>query len=177
MSTIKAETISNQLALAHKVLEDTVAGLAAPQLHWQPNGKAHSVAANYVHVIVQEDVIISALLKDEKPLFASTFANATGISEIPPLPTTELVNWHEWGERVQIDLEAMFAYRQAVYQNTADYLASVNDVALDESIDTGFLGEMSKFDLINLTVLTNCNWHTGEISTVKGLQGLQGYPF
>jgi hypothetical protein len=26
-------------------------------------------------------------------------------------------------------------------------------------------------------VLTNCNWHTGEISCLKGDHNLKGYPF
>ena len=172
-----AGTLREQLTLAHKVLEDTVSGINEEQAHWQPGGQAHSIAANYAHIVVQEDVIVNVLLKGGDPLFATTFAGKTGLSDIPPLPSTELVKWQEWGEQLRLDLETVAAYSQAVYNSTEAYLDTVTDDVLLQNIDTGFLGEMSKFELLNLTVLTNCNWHTGEISAVKGLQGLKGYPF
>lgn len=177
MTKIKVNTLRDQLTLAHQILEDTIKGVSAEHAHWQPASNAHSVAANYAHVIVQEDVIISALLKGEKPLFATQYAEMTGLSQLPPLPTTQLVNWQAWGQHLEVDLAAAQAYSQSVYANTHTYLESISDEDLGQTINTGFLGEMTKFELLNLTVLTNCNWHTGEISAVKGLQGLQGYPF
>ncbi len=177
MTNVKVNTLKAQLELAHNVFEDTVKGVGDEQAHWKPEGKAQSVAANYAHVVVQEDVIVNVLLKGTKPIFETSFAETTGLSEIPPLPSTALVNWEEWGARLKIDFEVAAKYAEAVYTNTAAYLDSVRDEDLEMMIDTVFLGEMSKFDLLNLTVLTNCNWHTGEISTIKGLQGLQGYPF
>lgn len=177
MSTIKANILNDQLALTHKIFNETLDGISTEVAQWQPAGRAHSIAANYAHVIVQEDVIVSVLLKGEQPLFATTFANVTGLSELPPLPETELVNWHDWGSHLVINLDQMKAYREAVYANTNAYLKSVSDDDLGQNIDTGFLGTMTKFDLVNLAVLNNCNWHIGEISAVKGLQGLMGYPF
>jgi hypothetical protein len=64
-----------------------------------------------------------------------------------------------------------------VFEVTDGYLASISDETLAQCIDTKFLGEMTIFELINLAVLSNCQWHTGEISAIKGLQNLQGYPF
>ncbi len=78
---------------------------------------------------------------------------------------------------VKIDLAAISLYRKAVFENTDAYLASIADEELAKRINSGFLGELSIFELINMSVLTNANWHTGEISAMKGLQDLQGYPF
>ncbi len=177
MNQVQVNTLRQQLGLMHKVLEDTIAGLTDSQAHWQPAGQAHSIAANYAHVVVQEDVIINVLLKRRKPFFAIEFAGQTSLSEIPPLPDTQLVNWHAWGEKLTLDLKAINSYSQAVYDNTDAYLADIDDTELSNTIDTVFLGEMTKFELINLALLANCGWHTGEISAIKGLQSLTGYPF
>ncbi len=39
------------------------------------------------------------------------------------------------------------------------------------------LGEQTVGWVLSVFVLANCDWHTGEISCLKGSHGLKGYPF
>src|SRR5262245_26745440 len=81
MTTIKASVLREQLTLAHKILDDTFAGITESQAHWQPSGSAQPIAAHYAHVVVQEDRTIN-LLKGCDPLVASSFAGKAGLSEL-----------------------------------------------------------------------------------------------
>jgi hypothetical protein len=98
----------------------------------------------------------------------------TGWSEPHPLDGP----WDEWGRRVTIDLPAMRAYAQAVYANTDAYLATVTPEEWSRPLDLTPVGTGHQTVGFLLTlVLLDGAAHCGEISTIKGLQGLQGYPF
>ncbi|HEX2620891.1 MAG TPA: DinB family protein, partial [Phototrophicaceae bacterium] len=118
MSAIKAGVVREQLTLAHKILEDTFAGITEEQAHWKPNYKAHSVAANFAHVVAQEDLVINALLQGRDPLIATRSVMKSGLSEMPPTPTDHIPNWQDWGDNLKIDLPAIIAYSKAVFENT-----------------------------------------------------------
>ncbi|MCB0090879.1 MAG: hypothetical protein KDE54_23450, partial [Caldilineaceae bacterium] len=55
-----------------------------------------------------------------------------------------------------------------------DYLSTLNDSDLAREIELPF-GKFSVGWVFNI-MLMNTYCHTGEISTIKGLQGLKGYP-
>ncbi len=94
----------------------------------------------------------------------------SGISEPPPPPGT----WGEWGHSVKIDLAALRPYAQAVYASVGAYLARLSDTDLERATDTP-VGSMPLGAFIGLWIL-NAHCHAGEISCLKGLHGLQGYP-
>lgn len=174
MSNIKAEILRQQIAQAHNFLNNTMAGLTQEQAHQTPEGKAHSIAANYAHILIQEDVVISKL-KNQKPLIASSFVDKSGISDLPPVPTEHIPDWSEWSRHVQVNLSAAAGYGEAVFEQTNNYLTSLSDTELDVEIDPKFIAKRSLFAFINMVILSNCQWHTGEISALKGLQNLKGY--
>ncbi len=166
--------LRQQFKMGHEFLEGTLQGVAAEQAHWTPPGKAQPLGANYAHVVLTEDFIINALLQGAAPLMASTWAAKNGVSEMPP----QAPPWNDWASRVQIDLAALHSYAQAVYEATDSYLASLADEDLNRSLDLtaiGF-GQQTMGFLLGV-LLFNVHTHTGEIACLKGLQGLQGYPF
>jgi hypothetical protein len=65
-----------------------------------------------------------------------------------------------------------------VHAASNDYLASLKDEDLSRSIDLGALGigKLTLGQLLTAGVLGNAWTHCGEISCLKGLQGLKGYP-
>jgi hypothetical protein len=79
---------------------------------------------------------------------------------------------------VKVDLPALKAYAEKVYANTDSILAGMSDDDLQTMVDVSSagLGVLPKQVLITLLLL-NAAAHTGEISAIKGVQGLQGYPF
>jgi hypothetical protein len=151
--------LREQVQQAHAFLEATMEGVTPEQAHWTPPGVANSLAATYVHAIASEDLAINMVLKGGAPLYASEWAEKTGISEVQPLTTAE------WARRVRIDLPATRRYALAVRAATDAYLA------------TNFgLGQMTVAALLSRMVLGHIDNMCGEISVLKGLQGAKGYP-
>jgi hypothetical protein len=78
-----------------------------------------------------------------------------------------------------MDLPAFNAYAQAVYASIDDYLASLDDEAMERMIDLSSIGmgERKSGFVLSMILLGDTFSHCGEISCLKGLQGLKGYPF
>ena len=165
--------LRQQLKEAHDWMEGTMQGVTSQHLHWQPPGKANTLAACYIHVVMGEDWAINTLLKGGAPLAATTHAGKAGFSEPPPADPT--VSWYEWGRRVKVDLPAMQKYAQAVYANSDKYLSTLKESELDQKIDTP-LGAQTRLWLLSNVVIGHIHNFAGEISCLKGLQGLKGYP-
>ncbi|CAN5467025.1 hypothetical protein BH10CHL1_BH10CHL1_10570 [soil metagenome] len=185
MSTEQNAAISllrKQIQGAHQLLQGTMQSVTADMAHWTPDGSANPIDANYAHVVLGEDGLINGMLKGSAPLFAATWAGKTGINQMPPSPDPAhpgFPNWSAWAHDVQIDLQALHGYAQAVFAATDAYLATLNDGDLQGKADLSALGfsESSIADALNGGILSNTYTHTGEIACLKGLQGAQGYPF
>ena len=154
----------------HEWLEATMQGLTSEHLHWRPAGKANPIAASYAHVVFSEDAIFNMVLKGGAPMMATSWAGKTGASEPPP-PDDK---WFDWSRRVKVDVNAMHKYAQAVYANTDAYIASLKDSDLSRKA-RGPVGEQPVLTFLNI-LSGHVRDFTGEISAVKGLQGLKGYP-
>jgi hypothetical protein len=170
-SRAAVEQVRAQYKLAHDVLEGTMQGMESDHLHWTPDGKGGSIASSYAHVVLGEDVLLHAMYGT--PLVMSTHAGSAGVSEPPPQG-----DWGDWGKRVRVDLDQAGKYAAAVYAATDSFLAGIGDDDLTQEVDMApyGLGKMTWGALLNLMAV-HIGWHTGEISAMKGMQGMQGYPF
>lgn len=170
-----ATVMKAQFKQAHEWIEGTLQGITAEQGAWLPPSDTVSpVAAQYAHVVMLEDMVTNQLLKGGQPLMAGEFAGKTGISEPPPAPSEP---WSPWGRSVTINLDELRPYAQAVYAATDEQLGKMSDEDYLKDIDLtaiGF-GVMPVSGLLTI-VLLNTFSHTGEMSVIKGLQGLKGYP-
>ena len=159
--------LRTQLQFAHNWLEGTLSGVDDMLANQIPHGgKVATIGANYAHVIAAEDYFVNALLTGGMPLMMQM---NSGISEPPPPGA-----WSEWGHTVKTDLAALRPYAQAVYESVDTYLATLSDADLERATQTP-VGPMSLGAFIGLWIL-NAHCHAGEISCLKGLRGLQGYP-
>ena len=158
---------------AHDVLEGTMADVTPDVLAWSPPGLANSVGGNYAHTVTGEDAVLR-MARGETPLMAGEWAGKIGLSEPPPMGA----EMHDWDKQVQIDLDALRAYAQAVYADTDAYIGSLSDADLDQDLDLSAMGfGTQKLGWLLGIMLSNIQWHTGEISAIKGVQGRKGYPF
>ena len=177
MST--SQLLRNLMKAAHEVLEGTVADVNTQTAQWCPPGKAHPVGALYVHILMGEDSLLNGAVRGGAPLFATTFAGKVGVSETPPAPDQD--GWDEWARRVQVDMAVARAYAAAVYAETDAYLASQSDADLGKTIKHPFANfgfpDTTPADFIASVLSQHVAHHTGEISAMKGVQGLKGYPF
>ena len=165
--------LREQLKEAHQLLEDTLGDVTPEQLHFRPSGHALPIGAAYAHVIFVEDILVQQVLKKEPALFAA--GTKSGASE--PMPSFTEGDWEryeEWTRRVRIDLPKLRAYGKEVYAATDAYLASLTESDLDQWV--AFF-KSSLASMISRGLIGHVDNLTGEISAVKGLQGLKGYPF
>jgi DinB family protein len=167
--------------LGHWYLDGTMADVTSEQAHYAPPGRANPIGATFAHLVCSEDLIVNGMLRQQAPLSASSHAGRTGLSEPMPMPGSP--DWGEaygaWARRVRVDLATLKSYAEAVYGSTDAYLASLSDSDLDRELDltaVGF-GQQKLAWMLNLLVLNHIGTETGEISTLKGIQGAKGYPF
>jgi len=156
-----------QLKGAHDWLEGTLAGVDNALANDVPPGsKVATIGANFAHVTTSEDYFVNVMLKGGAPLMMSL---NPGISEPPPMG-----EWHMWGRAVKAEIAPQRIYAQKVFAATDAYLATLSDADLGKITKTP-VGDMPLGAFIGLWVL-NAHCHAGEISCLKGLKGLQGYP-
>ena len=160
---------------AHEFLEGTMADVTLPEFTWDPPGKAFTIAGNYAHVVFTEDMAIQALLKGTDMLAATVWAGRFGASELPPLgPGGDLKGW---SHRATVDPATMRTYALAVYAETDAYVGAMTAEDFARPLDLTRYGFGQQTALFILTaILANASMHTGEISCLKGLQGMKGYP-
>jgi hypothetical protein len=173
--------LREQLVSAHQQLDLMMADVAAEQAHWAPPGKAHPVGALYAHVLLYEDLILRFLVQGQPPLFMGEWAGRVGVSELPPLPNPEagVPDWSAWARQTRFDLDQLRAYGEAVHASSVATLDALGDDDLARTVDLGWLGlgQPPLRWVLDRFVIAHADAHAGEISCVKGLQGLRGYGF
>ena len=158
---------------AHWVFNGTTADVTAESMHWGPMGNSSTVASAMAHVVFAEDNVVHGMLQGKPPLAQTTFADKTGISEL------SFYNKPEWVKSVRLDLPKFREYASAVFAATDQYIASLSESDLDRELDLTSVG-MGKVNLgwaLAVIVIGHMHDLTGEISALKGVQGLKGYPF
>ena len=167
------------VADARKVLDGTMADATQAQADYVPPGIANPLGATYAHVVWSEDMVVQGMFRQMPPLFASSRADRTGLSEPMPAPGPEWANYPDWTRRVKIDLGALRQYAQAVAAETDAWIASLGETDFDRPVDlsSAGLGQHTLGTAIALLIAHHLGTETGEISVLKGIQGARGYPF
>lgn len=171
-----------QLQNAHQTLEGTLGDIEHEPAHREPGGRAFRVAANHAHVVFAEDAMVSGMFKQAVPLFATSWAGRTGMSELMPNPA-EGGAWAEkhdaWCHRVIVDLTRAREYARAVQSGAEAYVASLTPQDLDRPITMPFPGVPPMPLGVAITVFVIGHYYSlaGDMSATKGMLGLAGYPF
>lgn len=152
----------------HGYLEGTMAGVSDEAARYEPSGPA-SILGQYAHLVTSEDWFINVKLAQTTPVM---MRQNPGF-QTPPPP----FGWDKWAREAVVDLAALRTYAQAVHQATDAFLATADDSVLDQPVDLnevgmGYVNGAAVFFL----ALGNNLVHLGEISAIKGLLGLVGYP-
>lgn len=173
MSTVSI--IRKGIEESHNWFEQTMADVTPEMADYQPGGTAHPIGSRYAHMVAVEDMFIHIFIRRGNPLFATTWEGKTGI----PNPQDALNTTLEWAQSVKIDLPALRQYAQTVYQSTDAYLASLKDEDLEDTIDLSEqgIGKITLGAFLLNFVYGHIRDIMGEVSTIKGIQGAQGYPF
>lgn len=161
------------LLWASQLLDTVTVDLTNEQAHALPAGIANPIGATYAHAVAGTDAAINILLAGSAPLFTTTWAGRTGISQ---------PQWHQsqqWARTVQIDLPVLREYAAAVFAAAEAYIASLDAAGLERELDltANGLGVRSVSWVLSALVIGHVNNMAGEISALKGTLGAQGYPF
>jgi hypothetical protein len=177
MKNFTSLVLANQLKAAHTALEQTMEGVTEEVAHFMPPGKANPIAGTYAHLVFSEDLFIHNFLKKTEPLMKTTFKNKTGASELHPMDWE--VAYPKWLKEVKLDIKKFRIYTKAVFAESEEYVASLSDADLEKDVDMSSFGMGSKkaHEFIANLITGHAYPIMGEISVLKGIQGLKGYPF
>lgn len=166
--------LREQLKWAHGALEATMTDVSHDVAHFSETNKALPVGAAYAHALIGEDMVVATMLAHTTPLSQSN--PDVGVSE--PMPGFDKWDQHEqWYKTVKVDIPKLQAYARDVAKATDDYIASLKEEDLETEVDLGAFGKHTIADIVSNFMILHMANLTGEISSVKGLQGLKGYPW
>src|SRR5947209_17890817 len=114
----RIELLRQVVSGARQVLDGTMVDVTQAQADFVPPGIANPLGATYAHVVWSEDMVVQGMLRQQQPLFASSWAERTGLSEPLPSPGPEWSGYAAWTRRVKVDLTALRAYAAAVAAET-----------------------------------------------------------
>lgn len=157
---------------AHQWFEGTVADVTLEVANFTPAGVAPRVGARLAHLVISEDVLINSILKSGAPMFATTWAGKTGVSD----PKFE--QGIEWDRSIILELPELMDYMRAVFANTEAILAAMKAEEMDRTVDMSRFGYGTPTTAMWFGIFIIAHTHdiSGEISAVKGLLGKKGYP-
>lgn len=157
---------------SHWWYQGTIDGVTEAQANFLPPGVAHPIGELAAHTLQSEDGMIN-MLQGQPPLWVRD-----GWGERLGLPMV-MQQTTEAARAFRCDPSALAEYGKAVYANTDAYFAGLQPADLDREIDLSAMGIGTRKlgEVLTGMVLGNNFAHTGEISALKGMQGLRGYPF
>lgn len=161
------------LRWAAQILDMVTLDLTSEHAHAVPPGIANPIGSTYAHAVAGTDAAINILVAGRAPLFTTTWAGRTGISQ---------PQWHQsqqWARSVQIDLPVLREYAAAVFAAADAFIAALDVAGLERELDltADGIGVQNVSWVLSALVTGHVNNMAGEISALKGTLGAKGYPF
>jgi hypothetical protein len=152
----------------HRILEAAIGDCPADVVGKRlPGAKINSIGAIYAHAVFGEDGLLNGLVRGQAPVYyAGGWAQKVGLE----MPQGGLEP--EWNPA--LDLGLFRQYAAAVYKSTDEWLASVSDADLARIVEPGFAPPMPVSAFVGMIGVWHIATHQGEISALKGVQGLNG---
>lgn len=164
-------TLRQQMQSLHGTLEAAIGDCPGEMLSTKlPGSTINSIGAIYAHTILGEDGLLNGLVRGGSPVyFAGGWAPRVGID----MPQAGMEP--DW--TVTLDLHLFRQYAGAVYQATDEFLATVSDADLERIVEPGFAPPMPVRSFVANVLAWHVATHQGEISALKGVQGVDGLVF
>ena len=164
-------TLQQQMQSLHGTMDAAIGDCSAELLARKlPGSTINSIGAVYAHTIFSEDGLVNGLIRGGTPVYvAGGWAPKVGL-EMPQGAMEP-----DWA--VTLPLDVIRQYAAAVGQATSEYLASATDAELDRVVDPGFAPPMPVRAMFANVLAWHLASHQGEISALKGVQGVNGLVF
>ena len=156
------------ITTSHNWYLGTVDGITEEQANFVPPGTTHPIGALIAHTILSEDNIIHTRLQGAQNVW-----DRDGWSERTGLPSLQGADEAAY-RAFRMHPNALDEYRATVWAETDAYLETLKEADLDREIELRPARMMTVAGFFGLFINNNFS-HVGEISVVKGIQGLKGY--
>ncbi|MET0132458.1 MAG: DUF664 domain-containing protein [Kibdelosporangium sp.] len=163
-----AELLADAFGRVHEVVHDVVAGLEQDQLAYRVDGRSNSIAWLVWHLTrVQDDHVADAAGLPEvwtEQGWAGRFAL--------PFDDADTGYGHSSADvgRVQVSAELLAGYHDAVYEQTIEYVKSLEDKDLARVVDESWDPPVTLAVRL-ISVIDDDMQHAGQASFVRGLIG------
>ena len=198
MNTV--ELIQYSLGFAFDLLEQLVIDLTPEQADWLPPGNANPISSLYWHTVGYIDQFVHEwcmapfmhvtfeewlearrakrdLGMGQAPLRHSAGWQEKVVIALPPEdPRDPYWDVRNAREGLRVDLQALHDYARATAQTLQSWVASLAPEDLERMIPTP-VGDLNLGQVLEIFIISHINAHCGEISALKGCQGLKGYPW
>jgi hypothetical protein len=164
------EWIRNEITDCHAMGDLVFEALTPEVAHWEPGGTANNIAQLMAHLTMGQDRAVNVAIKGGTSVFEDgDWGAKTGI------PAERGAVWTK-GWRLQ--LEPFRAYRIAVNASVRAFFEVAKDSDFEGEVQWGPPGVMRpRLSVLATAATSHLRFHLGEISTIKGLQGLKGLPY
>lgn len=153
---------------AHRMVDIALDDLTPEVAHFEPGGTANTIAQLLCHVTMGEDNAINRVIQGGQSILeAEGWYTKTGIPE---------GRGAIWQKGWTLNLDAFREYREKVKASGNAFIKDVDISGLDREVEW-FNGPRPASSLLQLVVIHHILGHAGEISALKGVQGLKGLPF
>jgi hypothetical protein len=171
------ELIHYSLGFAFDILEQLVTDLTQEQADWMPPGSANPIGALYWHTVMYVDEIVHDWAMGQASLRQSAGWQEKVVIASPPVnPEDPMGEARATRVGLRVDLPALHDYAHATAQTLQGWVASLAPEDLERTVDTP-IGRLNLGQMLEVFVIWHINVHSGEISALRGLQGLKGYPW
>ena len=161
------EYLIEEFADAHRMVGAAVSDLTDEIANRKPGGTANSIAALLAHAVVVEDLIVNRFFGGGDSLFESG-----GWSEKTGIPASARDIWPgDWS----LNVKAFDGYRLEVQKTTDALMAGLDPALLDQEIQA-FRNPRRGGQLLRVSGCNHIMGHLGEISLLRGVNGLAGLP-
>jgi len=166
------ELVHMELKRLHTMLDKSLDGLTAAQLHAVPGNhpKANTIAWVLWHVVRTEDNVVRFVLQNRRaPVWTETgYAQKLGL---PPVAQgTGMSSEEAHALRIK-DLDLFRQYMHGVWASTDDFVGKTDANALDAMITVKPLGEMPGIRALAQVCASHGMLHFGEIELARTLVG------
>jgi hypothetical protein len=160
--------IRGQGESALTMIDHSMQDLTDEVVNYHAGGTSNTIAQLLAHMVSGQDLLIADKLRGGTTLHESGWAAKTGIPQV----RTDIWNRDAW----RMDLAGFDAYRLAVLANTRAYLGALTPDELSREVAWIRGPEQPVHQLLRTILINHALGHCGEISTLKGIQGLKGLP-
>jgi uncharacterized damage-inducible protein DinB len=158
MNTV--ELLRFSLGTAFDILSQVTADLTQEQADWRPPGTASSIRDVYWHTLTYVDYFVREYCIEGRRLPDTVESRPDELRM----------------QVVEADVSQLREFASQVESTVQDWLSSLTPADLERRRHTT-VGELNVGQMLEIYVVWHINAHCGEISALKGCQGLQGYPW